>query len=414
MIVWIFQTGEPLHIDSENPRPMRAMNLSDKLLDRGHDVVLWSSAFNHQKKIHRSRSFKSIRINSNFEIRLIPSWGYKKHIGLARLVDHGQMAINFKRLLNQEEVAPDVAFIGYPPIEAATVFSDWLIKRNIPAMLDVKDLWPQMFVEALPNFLQPLGKTFFYPYFYLAKKTFRNVNSISAMTPSFLSWVLNFADKKQTKLDKVFRLTSADEHSNPQDLIKADSWWQEQGVNKDHPVIFFVGTFMSVFDFKPVQHAAKNLAKKGVKCQFVLCGAGDYLDEIKVMMKGLTNVFFPGWIDKPEIESLAKMSIASLAPYKNIDNYILNTPNKIVDALLLGLPVLSPLKGEVANLIEIHKVGFSYGEFLTLEQCILDLIDDKPLQKKISRNARNLYSEEFEFNKVYDNLVMHLEELASI
>ena len=63
---------------------------------------------------------------------------------------------------------------------------------------------------------------------------------------------------------------------------------------------------MSVFDFKPVQHAAKNLAKKGVKCQFVLCGAGDYLDEIKVMMEGLTNVFFPGWIDKPEIESLAK------------------------------------------------------------------------------------------------------------
>tara|TARA_Y100000768_G_C23979747_1_gene685052 strand:+ start:1671 stop:2909 length:1239 start_codon:yes stop_codon:yes gene_type:complete len=412
--VWIFQTGEPLHIDSENPRPMRAMNLCNKLVDRGHDVVLWSSAFNHQKKIHRSRSSESIRINRNFEIRLIPSCGYKKHIGLARLVDHGQMAINFKRLLNQEKFSPDVAFIGYPPIEAATVFSNWLLKRNIPAMLDVKDLWPQMFVDALPNFLQPLGKIFFYPYFYLAKKTFRNVNSISAMTPSFLSWVLNFADRKQTRLDRVFRLTSSDENSKPQDLTKADIWWQEQGVSKDQPVIFFVGTFMSVFDFKPVQHAAKNLAKKGVKCQFVLCGAGDYLEEIKLMMKGLTNVFFPGWINKPQIESLAKMSIASVAPYKNIDNYILNTPNKIVDAFLLGLPVLSPLKGEVAKLIETHKVGFTYGEFLTLEQCILDLIDDKALQNKISRNARNLYSEEFEFNKVYNNLVMHLEELSSI
>ena len=101
------------------------------------------------------------------------------------------------------------------------------------------------------------------------------------------------------------------------------------------------------------------------------------------MMDGLNNVFFPGWIDKPEIESLAKMSIASLAPYKNIDNYILNTPNKIVDAFSLGLPVLSPLKGEVAELIEIHKVGFSYGEFLTLEQCILDLIEDKALQIRL-------------------------------
>ena len=87
-----------------------------------------------------------------------------------------------------------------------------------------------------------------------------------------------------------------------QDLIKADSWWQEQGVSKDHPVIFFVGTFMSVFDFKPVQQAAMNFSKQGVKCQFVLCGAGDYLDEVKVMMEGLTNVIFPGWIDKPEIE----------------------------------------------------------------------------------------------------------------
>ena len=135
-------------------------------------------------------------------------------------------------------------------------------------------------------------------------------------------------------------------------------------------------------------------------------GAGDYLEEIKFMMKGLTNVFFPGWINKPQIESLAKMSIAAVAPYKNIDNYILNTPNKIVDAFLLGLPVLSPLKGEVAKLIETHKVGFSYGEFLTLEQCILDLIDDKALQNKISGNARNLYSKEFEFNKVYNNLVM--------
>ena len=30
--IWIFQTGEPLHCDAGNNRPMRAMNLSDKLL----------------------------------------------------------------------------------------------------------------------------------------------------------------------------------------------------------------------------------------------------------------------------------------------------------------------------------------------------------------------------------------------
>ena len=48
--IWIFQTGEPLHIDNDFSRPMRAMNLADKLVAEGHDVTLWSSSFYHQKK----------------------------------------------------------------------------------------------------------------------------------------------------------------------------------------------------------------------------------------------------------------------------------------------------------------------------------------------------------------------------
>ena len=50
MKVWIFQTGEPLHSDDDNPRPMRAMNLANSLVDMGHSVIIWSSAYYHQKK----------------------------------------------------------------------------------------------------------------------------------------------------------------------------------------------------------------------------------------------------------------------------------------------------------------------------------------------------------------------------
>ena len=48
MNIWILQTGEPLHSDGENARPMRAMNLANKLIENGHSVTLWSSAFSHQ------------------------------------------------------------------------------------------------------------------------------------------------------------------------------------------------------------------------------------------------------------------------------------------------------------------------------------------------------------------------------
>ena len=99
MLVWVLQTGEPLHCDNSNYRPMRAINLSNKLIESGHDVVLWSSSFNHQDKAHRSNKYKVIRQNNNLEIRLIPSCGYQRHIGFARLIDHSQLAWNLKKLL---------------------------------------------------------------------------------------------------------------------------------------------------------------------------------------------------------------------------------------------------------------------------------------------------------------------------
>lgn len=115
MKVWIFQTGEPLPTDAGQPRPMRAMNLANALLARGHNVVLWSSCFNHQDKVHRYCEFTSQSIHPRLTINLIASRGYKKHIGLARLIDHAQMAYSLsKRLASSQDETPDVAFVGFP------------------------------------------------------------------------------------------------------------------------------------------------------------------------------------------------------------------------------------------------------------------------------------------------------------
>ena len=58
MKIWIFQSGEPLHTDADNLRPMRAMNLANVLLDMGHEVVLWSSSFFHQENVIVQRDMR--------------------------------------------------------------------------------------------------------------------------------------------------------------------------------------------------------------------------------------------------------------------------------------------------------------------------------------------------------------------
>jgi len=47
--IWLIQTGEPLPIGS-GIRKMRIAVLADTLLERGHKVLWWSSAFEHQRK----------------------------------------------------------------------------------------------------------------------------------------------------------------------------------------------------------------------------------------------------------------------------------------------------------------------------------------------------------------------------
>lgn len=408
LIIWIFQTGEPLQCDENNARPMRAINLSEKLVNSGHRVVLWSSSFYHQEKIHRSRQYKIHNISDNLEIRLIPSCGYKKHVSIGRLVDHAQLAWNLQALLKQEMKAPDVAFIGYPPIEASAVMSRWLKNRGVPTMLDVKDLWPSIFIEAFPEVFKPFARILFHPYFYLAKRTMQEVDGISSMSESFLSWCLSFAGKKKSVNDRVVRLTTFNSEVNIGELSSAELWWSKLGVNPDTPKVFFTGTFSTAFDFDHICAAARVIDN----CQFVLCGHGPCLDKTRELMKGLPNVVFPGWIDKFQMKSLANMSIATLAPYKNVTNFTLNIPNKIVDSFLLGLPILSPLKGEVATLIKNNKVGYTYSDNIPLSDCIQLLLNNDKLQKKMSVNAKKLYDKEFDFDKVYDSLVCHLEDMV--
>ena len=91
----------------------------------------------------------------------------------------------------------------------------------------------------------------------------------------------------------------------------------------------------------------------------------------------------------------------------------MNIPNKVVDALSLGVPVLSPLQGEVAKLITDHGVGLRYGtdSGKSLAQCIELLMENPALRQQLSKNALHLYQEKFSFEKVYGGLVKHLEAL---
>jgi glycosyltransferase involved in cell wall biosynthesis len=415
LTVWILQTGEPLPSDTGNPRPMRAMNLAAALVAAGHKVVLWSSSFYHQEKRHRVPGDARIDVMPGLQVRLVASPGYGRNIGPGRLWDHAVLARNLARALASEDVAPDVGFVGYPPIETAAVMTRWLKLRGVPSMLDVKDQWPTIFTDPLPGPLRPLGRLALAPYFHYGRRAMRDASALSAMASDFLQWAASFAGREVQEMDMVVPLTVPMGQVSADALAEADHWWDAQGVVADGRTrICFVGSHSPAFDIEPVYLAAKALADKDPAYEFVLCGDGANTPAWKARMQGLANVRFPGWVDRAKVESLARRSSAALAPYRNSADFMLSVPNKVIDALALGLPILSPLQGEVTRLITGYDTGLVYGEGTgrTLADRVQELSDQPQRCAEMASNARRLYGERFSFETVYGALVRRMEELA--
>lgn len=399
--VWIFQTGEPIHIDKNNMRPMRAINLANYLVQNNCRVTLWSSNFYHQKKTHRFSNFKSIKINSLLTIKLISSPGYKKNISFRRIYDHIILAYNLSKVLKTINEKPDYIIIGYPPIETSYVLINWALRYKVKTIIDVKDQWPENFTTPFPKYLRPLSRLILQPYFFIARYIFNKSNYISTISKGFEEWISSLI--KSDLKEKIFLapLTSPLIEMNKKNYQTTKSWWENHGLFQDKKTICFVGSLSRAFDFKPIQSLMQFLSDKNLDINLVICGYGEETPKIKQLMKNHKNVFFPGWINSNQMKVLFDNSTCMLAPYKNYEDFKKSIPNKIYDALAFGLPIVSSLEGNVKDLIDKYKVGVHYKNDEDLCNKVSKLLIDKKFKDKISSNSNNLYNKHYSYDLVY-------------
>src|SRR5512143_3374279 len=105
MNLWLMQTGEPLPLAPE-VRKMRTGLLAEILLDRGHQLRWWASAFEHQRKFMQFDTDKELTIENNMIYHIMKGCGYKKNISLSRYLDHRLIARKF-RINSQRLKTPD-------------------------------------------------------------------------------------------------------------------------------------------------------------------------------------------------------------------------------------------------------------------------------------------------------------------
>jgi glycosyltransferase involved in cell wall biosynthesis len=407
--VWILQTGEPLHVDLDIQRPMRAMNLANALTKKGHEVIIWSSDFNHFTKKHRYNKFSSIKIDKNLTINLLPSLGYKNNVSVRRLFDHAQLALNLRKHLNGSEL-PNIAVIGYPPIESAWTLTNFLTKRNIPVILDVKDAWPDILVRGLPVKYRFLGKFLLFPYFKMMRQTFKKASGFSAPSTEFLQWCLQKTGRPQNSIDSVLPLTAPKESFSIDEKERAVKYLESKNVLE--VILFrisFIGSLSDSFDFKPILAASDVLP-----IQFVIAGDGPNLDSLKKLFINSKNVVLTGRLNSIQSLVLQERSDLMIAPYMDLPDFEMSIPNKFYDYMRNAKPILTSLGGSVENLVLSEKIGLRYlnSNSETLVDSINILLKNPEMLNEMKDRAANLYNQRFAYDIVYNTFVSKIERIV--
>lgn len=158
--------------------------------------------------------------------------------------------------------------------------------------------------------------------------------------------------------------------------------------------IIFIGRIekdKGIFDFLEM---AKEVSANNKNIDFIICGDGN-LDEVSSKIKAYNledRVKTLGWISKNQIEEqLKKSMIFTLPSYKEA------MPMSILEAMNLGVPIISTNVGSIPEVIEDNINGklFTPGNIKGFIKNVEDMISNENQRKEYSENSFNIIKEKY-------------------
>jgi glycosyltransferase involved in cell wall biosynthesis len=162
--------------------------------------------------------------------------------------------------------------------------------------------------------------------------------------------------------------------------------------------IVCVGNFVKLKGHQLLIEAVKQLAKI-YPVKLTLVGGGILLEEYKKSTEGLDNFIFYERIQQQQlVELLREADVYAHTSYKEA------VPRAIIEAMAMGLPIVTSDAGMIRGLIqdEINGLIFSSGNEDELERQLRRLIENKNLRENLGRQAYKDAKEYYEWSKNFD------------
>lgn len=411
--VWIITVGEPLPLDGANVRLYRSGILSYLMAAEGHCVTWWSSTFDHVAKVQRVSQEKDVVLQDNLTLRLLHGIGYRRNVSFRRLLDHLFLAREFRKIA-PTKLRPDVILVSYPTIELCFEAIRFGEKHGIPVAVDVRDLWPDSFEQAFPERLRRPVHALFFPLNRKAQRVFQSATAITGITDEIVDWAIRKGGSARRAIDRSFPFGYDASETGDEDREAATDFWHRHDVSADRWNICFFGTLGRQFDLETVIDAARRLRDSHPEVRFIICGEGDLKAQFEQFAHDLPSVVFPGWVDRAQIRVLMEISQLGLAPYYPSPDFMMSLPNKPIEYMSAGLPVLSTIGGVLGNLLTEHGAGVvcECPDAESIATNVADLIKDPDKVGRMRTASLALFEHRFDAQHVYADFSKYLQDIA--
>lgn len=301
----------------------RHFEIGRELVRRGHKLTLFASSFHHNTHKHVRRHVGLSPVIEDYDgLRFVwvPGMGYRGN-SVKRLLGMLHFCLMLFPIALKMKPRPDIV-VG-SSVHPFAALAGWALARffGVPAVTEIRDLWPQTLIESGISARHPfilllaMVERFLYRYSdSIVTLLPKAEDYISARGAKAVHWIPNGIDM--------------DSYSPP--------YLQEES---DVFTVLYAGALGHANNLEVLIEAARLL--EGEPVRFLVVGEGPEKEKLAELSRGVTNFELRPSVPKREIPELLRSAGALIFHLRSIPVFRYGiSPNKLWDYLAAGRPIV--------------------------------------------------------------------------
>ena len=195
-----------------------------------------------------------------------------------------------------------------------------------------------------------------------------------------------------------------------------DGSWVKEKHNVNRNLILYIGQLHGAQYVDLFIRAANTVLHKRPDLEFMVVGEGFLEHKLRKLVHdlGITDkVIFAGSVSHNEIPYYIAASSVCVAPFKDTKVTRCKSPLKIVEYLASGKPIVASSIPEAQKMIDGAGILVKSGDYYSLAEGILKLIENEQLRRELGVKARRRADERYSWVAAADSILSAYEKILN-